>query len=368
MSAPPPASDTSRPSRQLAVLPNDTSVRLPSPAPIRRPNADIQLSDFYSRCAALTIDNSNFDPSLTGFPDTSFLTYVPHIKPVSGGEAGARSGRFSHLEWSYGQRWNAQRVLPFMYLGPFNATKDRDWLIREKISLCIAVCDMGGASGAPEMFVRPKVALSAGVDVMAVDVSKGKLVKAFGKAIELINGHMTQQMQENDGANELESAVTGRVLVYCLTGNGSSAAVVAAYIMAMYSVGMGQVEELVQECRFSVSFTPELRQSLLTWEELLKAKRDVVKTQQHRSTPAKPCEMVRLETANHLVMELPDCLTVSDESSIKASSSEVGNPKLKRGLDSAAPGGEENGQLDDRERFMGREAFKPFSDVAMDDG
>ena len=186
------------------------------------------------------------------------------------------------LEWKYEQRRMAQQVLPFLYLGPMSAAKDRNFLEREGITMVIAVRNTMSAQA---QLLGSKAAQELGIDTKMFDVAGNQeLIAAFPRAIETINSHLSAMYQQ-DQARRTQAAATaqaylqstpGRVLVFCETGNERSATLVTAYIMAMYAMDLIKAIQIVQAQRFAVAFDDSLRNLLSTYEIILKAKRDVV--------------------------------------------------------------------------------------------
>ena len=185
------------------------------------------------------------------------------------------------LEWKYEQRREAQQILPFLYLGPMSAAKDRNFLQRKGITMVIAVRNTKSAQA---RLLGSKAAQELGIDTTMIDVAGNQeLIAAFPRAIEAINSHLSA-MYKQDQVRRTQAAATGndlhstpgRVLVFCESGNERSATLVTAYIMAMYSTDLIKTIQIVQAQRFAVAFDDSLRNLLLTYEMMLKAKRDVV--------------------------------------------------------------------------------------------
>lgn len=131
-----------------------------------------------------------------------------------------------------------------------------------------------------------KTAQDMGVDTKMIDVAGNQeLIAAFPRAIEAINSHLSA-MYKQDGSRHTQPAATGqthlrsapgRVLVFCESGNERSATLVTAYIMAMYATDLVTAIQIVQAQRFAIAFDDSLRNLLLTYETILKAKRDVLR-------------------------------------------------------------------------------------------
>ena len=187
------------------------------------------------------------------------------------------------LEWKYEQRRMAQQILPFLYLGPMSAAKDRSFLQREGITMVIAVRNTMSAQA---QLLGSKAAQELGINTQMFDVAGNQeLIAAFPRAIEAINSHLSAMYQQDQARRTQAAAVAaqaylqstpGRVLVFCESGNERSATLVTAYIMAMYAMDLIKAIQIVQAQRFAVAFDDSLRNLLSTYEIILKAKRDVV--------------------------------------------------------------------------------------------
>lgn len=187
------------------------------------------------------------------------------------------------LDWKYEQRRMAQRILPFLYLGPVSAARDKDYLQAEGITMILAIRNTMSAQA---NLLGSKAASDLHIQHAAVDVAGNQeLIAAFPRVTELINSHLSTvyNRQEVNGATPVqdthqgESAIAGKgkVLVFCESGNERSAAVVAAYMMAMYSMDLVKTIQIVQAQRFCVSLDDSLKNLLHSYEIILQAKRDV---------------------------------------------------------------------------------------------
>lgn len=131
-----------------------------------------------------------------------------------------------------------------------------------------------------------------GVESAVFDACGGQdLIGCFEGAVEVVNEHLegrwrsqghgegdvTKMMAEEEKEEDDDDVhLPGKVLVYCETGNDRSAAVVAAYILAMFDMDMVKAIQIVQAQRFCASFDDATRQLLETWGEMLRARRDVM--------------------------------------------------------------------------------------------
>ncbi|KAH0547870.1 hypothetical protein GP486_008389, partial [Trichoglossum hirsutum] len=165
----------------------------------------------------------------------------------------------SQQEWKYEWRRRAQRILPFIHLGPMGAIRDRDFLKSEGITLLLAIRNIRSAQA--KLLDGKKVADEIGIASHAVDVDGNpELIAAFPRAVQLINDHLSQiyarqvQALPNDALGKSimdgSNISMGKVLIFCESGNERSAAVVAAYIMAMYGLDLIRAIQIVQSQRF----------------------------------------------------------------------------------------------------------------------
>ena len=218
------------------------------------------------------------DFEASGFGNVDFLSKVTYGNFIT---------QNNMLEWKYEQRRTAQRILPFLYLGPMSAAKDKDFLQRENITMVLAVKNTLSAQA---KLLGSRAAEELGLEVRSIDVAGNQeLIAAYPEGIEMINAHLSsvfETSEANHHASDLTnndhgSSAPGKVLVYCESGNERSATLVTAYIMAMYSVDLLKSIQIVQAQRFAVAFDDSLRNLLATYETILVAKRDVLRDQQH---------------------------------------------------------------------------------------
>ena len=177
--------------------------------------------------------------------------------------------------WVYEARRAAQAVLSYLYLGPASAAKDRAFLQREGITMVLCARDArfgtaGGVAGIGGMLVggARRAVEGMGIAVEGIDIADGReLVGVFSVAARVVNEHVLG-LAAREGRR-------GKVLVVCETGNGRSAAVVAAYLMAMYGLGIVQAVQFMQLQRFCVALGDDFKFQLATYEDILRARGDV---------------------------------------------------------------------------------------------
>ncbi|KAL4900368.1 hypothetical protein BDW74DRAFT_162187 [Aspergillus multicolor] len=177
----------------------------------------------------------------------------------------------AEAEWSYNMRRTAQRILPFLYLGPWSFLSEKQWLRDEGITLLVGVRDQRFAKS--QLFSGQKAAADVGIEADSFDVADGQdLIARLPQAIKRINDHIHPSV---DSANGAPVPVSKKVLVFCETGNGLSALVVVAYCMVMLNMSLSQAMNFIHSQRFCIDFEDVLKPMLLAFEGLLEAKRDV---------------------------------------------------------------------------------------------
>lgn len=246
------------------------SFRVPSPPRIIVPPPALNsngMPDLH------VVQDPTFDFESSGFANAEFLKKVTYGNFMTANNM---------LEWKYEQRRMAQQILPFLYLGPMSAARDRNFLQREGITMVLAVRNTMSAQA---KLLGSKAALDLGLDTRMVDVAGNQeLIAAFPRAIEIINVHLSTmyQLEQARAAKGIDPdqghrpTTPGKVLIFCETGNERSATLVTAYIMAMYSTDLIKAIQIVQAQRFAVAFDDPLRNLLSTYETMLQAKRDVI--------------------------------------------------------------------------------------------
>ncbi|KAI9769773.1 MAG: hypothetical protein M1840_003767 [Geoglossum simile] len=259
------------------------------------------------------------------------------------------------LEWKYEWRRRAQRILPFIYLGPIGATKDRDFLERAGVTLLLAVRNTRSAQA--KLLDATKVASDLGITSHAVDVDGSQeLIAAFPRTIQLINDHLShvyaQQLQAfprgGNGDPTSESSIkTGKVLVFCESGSERSATVVAAYLMAMYGLDLVRAIQTVQSQRFCAVFDEDMKNLLLSYATILDAQRDVARSAGIME------QVMGQEGGKRMGNGIAGGLGSGVSRAVKRNVSEA------YGTDMGC--GDAEGQIDS-DRFGGREGYAPFQD------
>ncbi|KAL8766190.1 MAG: hypothetical protein Q9209_006955 [Squamulea sp. 1 TL-2023] len=244
------------------------SYHVPSPPRVTVPPP---IHDPHSGSPALPFGQySNHDFASTGFDDNDFLKIVTY------GDIFATNPT---VHWKYESRRNAQQVLPFLFLGPITAARDVNFLQSQGITMLLAVRDIKSVHA---KILGSKVALELGIPCSTVDTSSSQeLIAAFPRGIAAINTHLSNMYKQSQTNSETDMAGSpGKVLVFCESGNERSAAMVVAYLMAMYSMNHIKAIQLVHNQRFSVAFDDSMKHLLKTYDHILQAKRDVLQSGQ----------------------------------------------------------------------------------------
>lgn len=176
-----------------------------------------------------------------------------------------------------------------------------------------------------------KIASELGIASAAVDVAGNQeLIAAFPCATKIINDHLvaTYHHRIECGRSPADPSNLGKVLVFCESGNERSAAVVAAYLMEMYDIDLVSAIQFVQSQRFCVAFDDPLKHLLLSYQQLLEAKR-ISRLQQSKANPS-----------------------AGSRSGSKRGRDDMVDDDMDMDLDNA----------DDEERFGGRRVFAAFHD------
>jgi hypothetical protein len=161
-------------------------------------------------------------------------------------------------------------MLPWLYLGPMVAAKDKAFLQREGITMVLAV-----RAQVNSMMGAVQAAHEVCLEVASIEApSFYSLTPKFAETTRMINLHMAryrQHMLETTG-----QAALGKVLVFCESGNEKSAAVVAAYLMeTLTDINYIKAMQVCQAQRFCVNFDDTLKNILRAYWDILGARRSV---------------------------------------------------------------------------------------------
>lgn len=239
------------------------------------------------------------------------------------------------LSWRYEDRRKAQSMLDYLYLGPLSVVRDRAWLHKEGITMLLAARDATFAQA--RLMSLERTANELGIEAGYVDVAnRQELIQSFPAAVNMINTHMLRVHHASGGAQR------GKVLVFCETGSDRSAAIVAAYLMAMYGRDIVAAIQFVGLRRFCTTFDDDIKLLLRSYDDILNAKRMV----------AQEARMKRLVEEEAALKARTDGGAMSDAVPIMGSK--------KRGIEDTMDVDEVGEFSIDMARYENREPFAPF--------
>jgi hypothetical protein len=174
------------------------------------------------------------------------------------------------LEWAYERRRQAQMILPWVYLGPMVAARDKDFLEREGITMVLAI-----RAQANSMTGAMQAATQICMEVGSIEApSFHSLTPKFPDAARMINTHVSHVRQHS--LETTGQPTLGKVLVFCESGNEKSAAVVAAYLMqALNNIDHIKAMQVCQAQRFCVNFDDVLKNILSSYWDIICARRSI---------------------------------------------------------------------------------------------
>lgn len=177
--------------------------------------------------------------------------------------------------WSFNERRRAQKILPFLYLGPIACSRDEQFLREQGISKIFAIPQLRSSSTVPASGpLRPGACEELGIEVQNSPLGDSQqLVHCFPTIIESINEHLTQR--KNLSTSLDNPSLEGRVLICCQTGNDKSAALVVAYLMDTLHLTLEEAGQVVNLQRFSIDLNQPLKVVLQAYDGILQARREV---------------------------------------------------------------------------------------------
>jgi serine/threonine/tyrosine-interacting protein len=174
------------------------------------------------------------------------------------------------LEWAYERRRQAQMMLPWLYLGPMVAAKNKDFLAQEGITMVLAIRAQENSLSGALAASREVCAEVATIETPTFH----ELIGRFADTTRMINTHIARIRHHSLQATG--QATLGKVLVFCESGNEKSAAVVAAYLMeTLNDFDHVKAMQVCQAQRFCVNFDDTLKNILQSYWDILRARRSV---------------------------------------------------------------------------------------------
>lgn len=233
-------------------IPGPPSIWVPSPVVGNAEELSIQ-------------ESASYDYDLTGFANVDFLKRVNHSN---------FNAPQSVLDWNHQQRWTAQAILPFLYLGPTSVVRDGSFLQQHGITMILRIRSSKSLN---------VVVANPAIETRTMDVEGMQdLIASFPRGIEMINAHMSKLFKKRQHAQVISGPLAnspyGSVLVCCETGNDRSPCMIAAYLMAMYAMDFVKAIQIVQAQRFSATIGEESKNILQTYHSILEAQRNVIRS------------------------------------------------------------------------------------------
>lgn len=221
-------------------------------------------------------------PSINAATASNFALAAPRNHPVLSRFSYDSMTTSSLLEWTYERRRDAQPILPFLYLGPLNAAKDRSFLQREGITMMLGIHQKRSFQS-KIMSVALRVANELGIQQATVDLTSDReLVGLFPTINHMVNQHLLHIHQLHLASHGTQPSM-GKVLLFCESGNERSAAATAAYLMETHdNVDYIRAMQTVQGQRFCVNFDDGIKRLLQSYWDILEARRDVLHADSHR--------------------------------------------------------------------------------------
>lgn len=263
-------------------------------------------------------------------------------------------------DWEYENRRLAQAVVDFLYLGPTSVVRDHGFLQREGITMMLVVRSSGMAETKPLSVEKASGVLGIPANYVHVDGPQD-LIHAFPEIISLINKHLLSVYHSQSRGGEKDGQISvpqggfrpGKVLVTCESGNYRSAAVAAAYIMAIFGMGMIPTLQFIGLQRFCCAFDEETKRILQSWEDILLARSTVAQQMQHQMSTVSQDQQTSSTVDGGASLVPPGKKTVGSKRGL--------DDMMDIESDSCEDAGE--APIVDLDRFTDRDSFAPFADA-----
>lgn len=181
-----------------------------------------------------------------------------------------------HGDWKYEFRRRAQKILPFIYLGPISTARDKEFLMTDHITMILSIRHLSrSAANTPKTPAGTlKVAAELGIETHTLNLADNQqLIAAFPLITHTINEHLLRL--QHSGVSTISSKPSAKVLVTCESGNERSAAAVTAYVMQLFELDMKDAIQVVHAQRLCIHVDEEMKHILVAYDDILRAKRDV---------------------------------------------------------------------------------------------
>ncbi|KAH6692405.1 FMI2 protein [Plectosphaerella plurivora] len=186
----------------------------------------------------------------------------------------------SESGWDYSQRRRAHEILDWLFLGPFTVLRDENFLREAGITTIIPVRYVPDPSARTvfNSIGSNAVTRKLGITIDPIDIrSDLAFPGVFSVAVKKINDGVLAHARSHPLQQALPNGLrhNAKVLVVCETGNHRSALVVAAYLTAMFNMSLHDTLSYLSSKRFSADLEDLWKRHIMTWSEILQARRDV---------------------------------------------------------------------------------------------
>ncbi|KIW15982.1 hypothetical protein PV08_06033 [Exophiala spinifera] len=216
--------------------------------------------------ATLSVERRHFEHTTNSYGDPSFLNSLNELQMLV----------MEHKmhSWTYEMRRLAHSILPYLFLGPVSAAKDPDFIRRAGITLVIATRSSAAVKTRPNFLHPNTLPAVAGLETMTCDFEASyDLFPKLRPTIKAMNDHL--QASCDRMPIQAASDIRGRILVYCESGNGRSANLIAAYLIAVFGVSAISALHIIQSQRFCIAPDDAAKQMLVNFERIVEAERQV---------------------------------------------------------------------------------------------
>ena len=195
--------------------------------------------------------------------------------------------------WEYSNRYQAQQILPCLWLGPFSVARSPGFLSESGITFILAIrYTKPGQTPISSSFLQSAKHLNVATHTLDVTDNQS-LIASFPAAINAVNSHL-QSVLDDTGR-------LGTVLICCPTGNELSAAVTAAYLMDTTELTIVPVLQFLQMQRFCLNLDDAMKHTLQAYEDIVKARGMVAQDASTPTTQLRTSIMCNIPAANQFV-------------------------------------------------------------------
>jgi serine/threonine/tyrosine-interacting protein len=161
-------------------------------------------------------------------------------------------------DWKYDKRKEAQQLLPHLWLGPMGLLRNEEFLIENNIHVLISVL-RGKATVA---LLKHRYSESANYRCFSFDPGDSLTNSAA----------LVQEFPKINDAIDFAQANNVSALVFCETGNDSSAIACIAYMIYYRQYDTVRAYQYVQSKRFSIALDDASKYNLQTFEGYCRAR------------------------------------------------------------------------------------------------